>query len=184
MDGKIDEMVGLFKVLNGDLKKSVDKLNECESDEFNFYGRAYLRAYASWIEGSIWIYKNIIMRSDAQWYKQMPLESQLYLFEQDWSIKNNGNPYLQQKKIKTKENLKCFFVVMGQMFERFDVETDTDGWCNIVHFYTVRDRTMHPTSMDSLNLCKKDLDKCNKGRVWLDDIFCKLRKKIYEKTEI
>jgi len=169
--------------MNDDVKTSVMKLNNCNQDEFDFYARAYLRAYASWIEGNIWMYKELIRRIETQWYKNLSTEYQLYLFEYDWKIKNNGEPVLQQKRIKTIDNLKGLFFVLSHIFEDFSIDRGQKGWENVLYFYTIRDRTMHPTNLDSFKISKSDIEKCDNGRVWLEDIFIDLSSKIYEKTK-
>ncbi len=100
---RTEKLFKLFEVLYSDVKTSIYKLNDCSDDEFDFYARAYLRAYASWIEGVVWAYKDLISRVENGWYKVLPTEYQLYLFEYDWKITDNGKPVLQQKKIKTKK---------------------------------------------------------------------------------
>ena len=72
---------------------------------------------------------------------------------------------------------------MSQIFEGFNVDTDKEGWSDVMYFYTVRDRTMHPTNLDSLKISKNDIEKCDKGRVWLENVFIDLGCKLHEKTK-
>lgn len=53
--------------------------------------------------------KDLVKHLERQWYRELPLEFQLYIFDQDWSIKNSGIPFLLEKRLKTKENLKALF---------------------------------------------------------------------------
>lgn len=46
------ELATLFKVLHGDVKEAVNKLNSSPENRA-FYERSYIRAFASWVEGTI-----------------------------------------------------------------------------------------------------------------------------------
>jgi hypothetical protein len=107
----IQALTGFHRLLSADMNLTVTRLKEKE--DFSFWGRAYLRAYSSWIEGLIWMYKESIRKLEYQWHKNLSLPDQSYLFEYDWSIEN-GNPVLKDKKIKTIDNLKAFFKVMSK----------------------------------------------------------------------
>lgn len=169
-----------FKTLNDDVKLSLEKLNASD-DEFIFHAR--VRAYASWIEGSIWLYKELVRSIENKWYLELSTECQLYLFEYDWSQKNSGQPTLKTKKISTKENLKGLLFVMSKLFDDFEYKLDESGWDNVMFFYTIRDRMMHPNHLSSMQIDKNDLKKCHDGRIWLEDKFNKIRTCIVKKID-
>lgn len=141
-----------------------------------------MRAYSSWIEGSIWLYKELIRRIEYQWHKDLPMEYQLYLFEYDWSLSNTGKPTISQNKIKTKQNLKAFFYVMEKLFEQFSVDTSEEGWEQVMYFYKIRDSLMHPSNSSSLEISKNTIEKCEKGRLWLNGNFSKLSEILVAKS--
>jgi len=180
MNDLVQKTTELFDALNSDIQNSILKLNSCNIDEFDFYARAYLRALASWIEGSLWIFKKIISQNEYQWHKNLALEEQLYLFEYDWKIEQD-TPIITQKKIRTKDNLRAFIRVAGHLFDQFKPDIK-GGWSDLMHFYNLRDRTMHPTSLDSLHIRRKDIEICDRGRKWLHETFITLGKCIYDKT--
>lgn len=183
MSKNIQEQFNLFRIMNDDVQLSIDRLNRSNqsSKDFEFYARAYIRAYASWIEGSLSLYKDLIIKIDLNWCKELPLEYQLYLFEQDWSIKNSGEPYLTSKKIGTKDNISCFFRLMSHISSDFAIDKSNSSWSDVVFFYTVRDRMMHPKCCDSLIITTLELNRCECGRIWLNMIFQEIRNKILEK---
>jgi hypothetical protein len=183
MSKNTQEIFNLFKVMNNDVQLSINRLNRDSpsSEDFDFYARAYIRAYASWIEGSLSLYKDLIKNIDVNWCKELPLEYQLYLFEYDWSIKGSGEPYLTSKKIGTKDNISCFFRLISRLSSDFSVDKSKSSWSDVVFFYTVRDRMMHPKNCDSLIITKYELNQCERGRIWLNMVFQEIRNKILEK---
>jgi hypothetical protein len=179
----LNDVFKLLKTLEEDVKKSILRVNESNEEEFGFNVRSYLRAYASWIEGSIYQYKHIISHIEYKWHEELPTQYQLYLFEYDWKINNSGEPVIQSKKIKTKENLKAFFFVMSKIFNGFEVKIDRGQWEDVLFFYSIRDKMMHPLKLDSLVITKNDIKRCDSGRIWLVSIFSQLREKLLEKID-
>jgi len=172
-----------LKVIQDDVEVSVSKLNESSEDERGFYARSYIRAYASWIEGSVWVYKTLVSRVEYKWRQDLSLESQLFLFEKDWKLSNSGEPKLTNRKIGAKDNLKGFFVVMSQMFEGFQVDFGGSEWQEVLFFYSIRDRMMHPNGSRSLDVSDSELKRCDVGRVWLRSQFTSLGHSIKSKIE-
>ena len=167
------EIIDLFKALHNDVEKSIKELNQPQCD-FEYCSRAYLRAYASWIEGSISIIKETLRKIEYQWYKDLPIASQLYLFEYDMRIENSGKPVIESKKISTKSNLKGLFYLCSELFEEFDVDIGSVEWESIIHLYRMRDRMMHPNSSSGIVYTKDEILKCDKGRLWLKNVFEKI----------
>lgn len=154
----------LFKVLYGDVKEAKEAMNKLPENRA-FYARSYVRAYASWIEGTIWMYKRLFEELPSQRVQTLPLEYQLYLKDIDWSM-TNGKPKIKTKKIGTKDNVKGFFQLAMKLYPHFRADISNTGFSNINEMFNMRDRLMHPS--DNAHLCISDdeLDKCEAGRTW------------------
>lgn len=176
-----EEVKAAIVEIETDINMAIRKLNSA-GDEFDFFARAYLRAMGSWVEGALWLHKTIVRQAESQWHLVLPMEDQLYLFETDWEIRS-GKPVQIKKKFSTKANLKSFFYVMSKIFPGYSVDTGGRGWQNILYFYSLRDRLMHPSGISSLIFSREDLDRCDKGRVWLRDQFTELRDEIVKAIE-
>lgn len=159
------ELFEVMKILNMDVEKSIEKLNSGEDFEYN--ARAYLRAYATWVEGTLWMFKELIRKIEYQWYKEMPLELQLYLLENDWDVKSSGEIYIEDKKIRTKDNIKAFFQLAKFFAPNFTVDFECKEWGYVSKFYYFRDRMMHPNSLKSLTYTHQEISNCDLGRKWL-----------------
>lgn len=179
MTHSLEDIKALIFALEEDINLAIAKVNSSE-DEFDFYARSYLRALATWIEGSLWLHKTIVREVEFDWNNVLPIESQLYLAEYDWKIDSRGKPKRETKKIPTKQNLKSFFYVMGQLFENYEADLGGEGWAAVLHFYDLRDRMMHPSGLASLVFSKPDIQRCDTGRLWLKDQFLEIRKNAVE----
>lgn len=182
-DPSFETIQSHLKVIQDDVEVSVSKLNESSEEERGFYARSYIRAYASWIEGSVWVYKTLVSRVEYKWHQSLPLESQLFLFEKDWKLSNSGVPRLTNRKIGAKDNLKGFFAVMSQIFEGFQVDFGGPGWDAVLFFYSIRDRMMHPNGSRSLYVSHSELKRCDDGRIWLRSQFTRLGHSMRSKIE-
>lgn len=169
MNNELNKVSQLIATFNSDVDFAINNLNSSKEDEeeFEFLARSYIRAVASWAEGIIWVLKHAIIHAEGQWHKNLPLESQLYLFEHDWKLSNSGQPKLTSKKLKTEENLKGFFYVAYEIFGGEKADYSGQGWEDLKYFYKVRNQMMHPSNLDSFQINKKCLDKCENGRLWL-----------------
>jgi len=158
----------LIRVLWDDVESSISELNEISSasKDFGFKARSYLRAYASWLEGGVFLFKKMLANLKGDIHKRLTIESQLYLFNYDWKI-SNGVPELSYKRIATKDNIKAFFKVSAQIFEDYKPDFKSDGWNGLMFFYRLRDRIMHPKEIADLSLDMEDLKRCEAGREWV-----------------
>jgi len=172
----------LSKILASDVELAVQKVNEASSDEMQFYSRTYLRAYASWIEGSLFMHKKLIAKTERNWYLELPAASQLYLLEVDWKIANSGEPREFSKKIRTQQNLKAFFFVSQQIFAGYKTDFENHGWGCVKEFYKLRDSMMHPSDSTSFNPSVDQINSCDDGRQWLLGEFRRVRDCMLDKN--
>ena len=182
-DITIGDVEELAMILYKDIGTAISKLVTA-SDNYGFYSRSYVRAYASWIEGKIWLYKEVMRRIEGKWHTDLPTASQLYLFEYDWYVDSSGTARLKQKRLGAKENLKGFFVLMSQLFSDYDVDFGGEGWQSVMSFYMTRDKIMHPSGDTNLDIDKQEVLSFDKGRVWLDGEFEKINKLISDRLKI
>lgn len=159
------ELATLFKILHGDVKEAVEKIDNSPESR-KFYARSYIRAFASWIEGTIWMYKDLLKKLPNQKYLDLPLEYQLFLMDIDWTIKQSGEPKIRTKKIATTENLKAFFRLIRELYPELKAESSGDGFGNLVSMFSIRDRLMHPRDNNGLSISEAELSNCEQGRKW------------------
>jgi len=158
------EYLKLFSTMYDDVNSSASKLNN-HPEEFDYYSRAYLRAFATWVEGTVSMYKEVFSKS-GHLSSKLPQASQLYIFEYDWRISNSGEPKIVHKKIKTKENIKCFFYVLTEIFEGYEVNFNDQGWSDLMLFYKSRDSMMHPKTIECLEVNMSQVKQYQNGGVW------------------
>lgn len=179
MNDRGKNLFELMEVLNTDVNKAIEALNS--GADFDFNSRTFLRAYASWVEGTLWMAKDLVKHLERQWYRELPLEFQLYIFDQDWSIKNSGIPFLLEKRLKTKENLKALFRLAEHINPNFSIDFNSKEWSDVNHFYELRDKMMHPKHVVSLEVDLADINRCESGRIWLYEQFSKAITSFVEK---
>lgn len=180
----IKDELKLIRVLWNDVELSINELNEVldANQNIEYKARSYIRAYASWVEGGIFLFKKMFSQAQGGLHNKLPIESQLYLFDYDWKI-SNGLPKLESKRISTRDNIKAFFKVISQIFEGYDPALSDNGWNELMYFFQIRDGIMHPKNNSDLELSKEDLMRCEKGRDWMKNELSKITdalKKYYE----
>lgn len=172
----INKVKGIFDILKNDVERSIEAVNLSLStpENYGFNVRSYIRSYASWLEGSIWLYKHLITNAKYQWHRTLPIESQLFLYEHNWKIQSNGQPVFQKRRVGTTENIRAFLYVMSELFPNFCSDLSGSGWAAVQHFFKVRDATMHPSDLKDLNIVETDVLQIDAGRLWLVQKFSQL----------
>jgi len=74
MTHSLEDIKALIFALEEDINLAIAKVNS-SGDEFDFYARSYLRALATWIEGSLWLHKTIVREVEFDRNTVLPLES-------------------------------------------------------------------------------------------------------------
>ena len=170
-----DYLVELSLVLHSDIKIARDKIGVAREEELPFYLRSYLRAFGSWAEGTLVLHKKLLRECVTDCIQELPIASQLYLTDFDWKVNRSGLPEKSEKKIRTLDNLKGFFVVSGQLFDCYQSDFGAHGWGRVVDFYKLRNSMMHPSGPESLTVSRKQISDCDDGRKWLDEEFREVR---------
>lgn len=166
----IEQWVAQSDILKKDLSLALLHLNHANEEDYGYYARSYIRTYAAYIEGSIWLYKQLIIRAEYQWHKSLPLASQLFLHEYDWKVASNGALRDKSKSIPTLDNIRAFFKLMQVLFPELVVDLSGEGWQSILAFNKKRNSIMHPTKSDALVVTSKDLEQLKQGVLWFEKV--------------
>jgi hypothetical protein len=175
----MNELFELYKALYSDLELSIKELIGAE-ENFDYRSRCYLRAYASWVEGTIFMLKEIMRKSEYGWYKNLPIEKQLYLFEYDCDLKESGEPYIKNKKIPTLKNIKAIFIIVNEVFGLNKFSASAKEWNHIAELLQARDSITHPKDYKALIVSKKEILRFDDGRLWLKECFNEVWLKLSE----
>jgi len=165
------ELLEVIKVLESDMKFAVQNFNDSTDSNFDFWARTYVKTLGSWIEGNLWVYKYILVNSNIPKALGFSIEEQLYLQEASWKVDNRSEIKVEDKKIGVKQNIKAFMKLMSKHSSSSFEDLSGNGWKGLEQFFDIRDRLMHPKSLNGLNVNKNQIHAIEKGRIWLRSNF-------------
>lgn len=167
------ELLEFTKVLELDINSAIQKLNTAE--DFQFYSRSYIRALASWIEGTLYCHKELFLL-DKDFLSSLTVPEFCYFEEKQVQIKGNGNLSEKTLNIPTEHNLKIFFKVMPvKMGSEAISMSDSEGWHKVTEFYSYRKKMLHPKKTADLQPSIEQIRDFEIGREWLKIQFSKVR---------
>lgn len=173
---RAEELLEFTKVLELDISSAIQKLNT--SEDFHFYSRSYVRALASWIEGTLYCHKELFLL-DEDFLHSLTVPEFCYFEEKQVQIKNNGNLSSKTLNIPTEQNLKIFFKLIPRKMNSEVVNMSDDcGWTKVIDFYSYRKRMLHPKKTADLQPTIEQIKGFETGREWLKTQFSKIRKSL------
>jgi hypothetical protein len=170
-----------IRIIHGDVKQCVNRLNE--NTDFDFWARSYIRAVASLIEGTTFIYKKMIVSLWAERVLQLSTEQQLFFHNLDWRITRSGDVETTDKRLPSKEGLRAFFAQLGMVIPGYKPDFGGKGWAGLSLFYDVRDALIHPKSLQGLKLEKKTVSAIEDGRAWLNEQLKKVNDEMVDRLK-
>lgn len=170
---RLKAIVDLKLSMTNDLVRCIQYLNvltdskqtpKADWDQIYFWGRAYIKFLSSYIEGNVWMHKDMLAHAKFM-MDEMSNEQRLFYKEWDWRL-DNGKVKITDKKINTKENLRAFLHQSSLLLGISDI--DNTNWTILMDFVDVRNGITHPTEPAALMFDLKKIKDFDKARVWFD----------------
>jgi hypothetical protein len=173
-----------FKTL-GDVTRRIQKLLEdaCEAENYlknndsQFARRTYIRSVFAYMEGTIWLLKQLIIQTVFQSkavtnpLQLLSLAELALLSDVSYDLKDNGEPYEQPKFLPTSKNLRLTVSVLNRFTGgSIDLQTNSTTWNRFNQTIQVRNRITHPKNAGEIDITNEEnqhaIEVCN----WFNSI--------------
>ena len=137
--------------------------------ESQFARRVYIRSVFAYIEGSVWILKNVCLNTKPKNGKarKVSVAEIAILLEESYQLKNNGNIRITKNNVKLLENLKFTFKYINHLFTgKIDLQLDTENGVHLKIAKEIRNRLTHPKQVSDLTISDKEIYICQKVCGW------------------
>lgn len=161
---KLEEMGIFIKTIHSDVNACIERINADEDMEF--WARMYIRSLASLVEGTSYMYRDIIRGLWQGGEIKLTTEQQLFFLNLDWRVVNSGQIETTEKKLPSKESLKCLLTQIGVILPSYKPDFVSKGWAQLLEFYQTRDALIHPKTLIALHIKKDKLKELDVGRAW------------------
>ncbi len=163
-----------------DIKKSLNPLLEdaFESEillnsnkSSQFARRTYVRTLFSYIEGTIWILKQVCLNAEAPKSNVRSIEigELLILREEMFELKSNGSIKKTALHLNLLDNLKFIFKTLNRLFVgHIELGTGTANWTNLIEAKKIRNRITHPKDSESFEISDEEIKLCQEVCSWFN----------------
>jgi len=142
-----------------------------ENKESQFFRRLYIRSVFAYIEGSVWILKQVCLNAKSAngEKRKISLSEYSILTEESYELKNNGNIKTVSKNLNLLDNIKFTFKTVNKLFNgKIELGVGTKSWDNLIDAKKVRNRITHPKSDKEMFVDDNEIENCEKVCSWFN----------------
>jgi hypothetical protein len=169
----------------GDVSQRIRKLLEdaCEAENFlknnnsQFEKRAYIRSTFAYMEGTIWLFKQLILQTVFQSkavtnpLRLLSIAELGLLSDVSYDLKDNGEPYEQQKFLPISKNLRFTVGVMNRFTHgSIDLQTNSKTWDRFNKTIKIRNRITHPKNAGEIDITDEEIKHAIEVCNWFNKI--------------
>ncbi len=166
----VSEMLELDKFVNDDLAEAAELFRFTTQD---FAVRTFVRTMAAEFETRLFLLQDFILKlhEETSNIKFSPEELAI-LRSKTYTLRSNGEVQSSIKFYPFKEHLLFILRLFARRFNpKAMPDTSGKGWAAVHSFIKVRNRLMHPKSMDDLRISELEIKAINLAQDWLRDSF-------------
>jgi hypothetical protein len=151
---------------------------ECEklltdNHDSQFYRRLYVRSVFAYIEGSIWILKQVCLKAKSieGHYRKISIPEYSILIEESYDLKNNGDIKKVSMYVNLFDNIKFTFKTINKLFKGdINLGIGTSSWDKLILAKKIRNRINHPKNETDMIISDEEISACEEASGWFDDL--------------
>lgn len=154
---------GFIRTLIGDVQSALTRL---EASDTETHRREAIRTIFAAIEGVAWVYREHVRTAARELGDMTPLLD-FALQEKTYAVNERGDVTEQIRFIPLAAMIRLITQVAERSCPRLKVDFGHKGWSNLKLAISVRNRLVHPKTIEDLTITKGDLEIANSGFSWL-----------------
>jgi len=169
MQSAANELLDLFQLLHQDVAASLAMIQrESVTNTVDlFWRRAYVRSVFAFIEGVTYRMKLLAFEDKDKPDVNFLPEELAFLLEEDFDLNEKGEVISTPAKISLTKNIRFAFKAIARASSiNYELKVGDYGWDALRKAAKVRDRLMHPKSIEDLVVSNDDIDLIIKGSTW------------------
>lgn len=142
-----------------------------ENKESQFFRRLYIRSVFAYIEGSIWVLKQVCLNAKSADGEKRKISIAEYsiLTEESYDLKGNGNIKTVTKNLNLLDNIKFTFKTINELFKgKIELGVGTKSWDNLITAKKIRNRITHPKSEKEMVVHDNEIELCENVCSWFN----------------
>lgn len=160
-----------LKPLLDDAFESEKILSENRSSQF--LRRVYIRSVFAYIEGSIWILKQVCLKAKSMdgAKRKISISEYTILTEETYTLKGNGDIKTVSTSINLLDNIKFTYKTINRLFKgEINIGVGTIAWDNLIKAKSMRNRITHPKNNIDMTISDDEIDICEIVCSWHNEL--------------
>ncbi|MBK9579435.1 MAG: hypothetical protein IPK50_16555 [Fibrobacterota bacterium] len=133
--------------------------------------RAYARSLFALIEGTIWVFKSVLLGLNNEKAIEINIQELAILSEESFSLNEKGEPKTITKFLPLPSNLLFVAKCIDRYFGiKIDLNTGSNKWRAFKASQSIRNRVMHPKSKLEFMITDEEIATLENTCSWFSDI--------------
>lgn len=150
-------------VLVGDVVSATERV---QGNENQTYRRELVRTVFSAIEGLHWKLKRDVFLH-AQVVADLTPHEEAALLEETYSVDDRGNVRAQPKFMPLLSAIRLVISIVKRYRPAYEVDFNHVGWTNLCRAVELRNRIVHPKTLEDLSVSDKEIEQSLSAFYWL-----------------
>jgi len=164
----------------GEIKKALEPLLDdafesenmlIKNKDSQFIRRIYIRSVFAYIEGSIWVLKQVCLKAKSVKGKNRKINIPEFaiLTEQTYDLQNNGNIKVKTKIINLLDSIQFTFKTINKLFKgEIDYGIGGSSWNKLIKAKNIRNRITHPKTESDMIVSDEEIVICEEVCGWFN----------------
>jgi hypothetical protein len=146
----------------------VDAMGRCEQEKFApARKRELIRAVFAAIEGLHWRLKQDVFRHAEDTATRLSLHERAALLEEAYTVDERGIVHTQSRNLPLPTAIRLVFNIVKRYRPEYELDFTHVGWSNLRIAIDVRNRLVHPKTLDDLTVSELEVKQAMSGFGWL-----------------
>lgn len=143
-----------------------------DKNDSQFARRSYVRSIFAYIEGSVWILKQVCLKAKPlSGVRKIHVAEYALLAEETYELKANGDPNTRTKFLRLPDNIRFLFKLINRLFNaNIDIGIGTQTWDSLLEAIKIRNRITHPKNASAFKITDEDIKLCQDVCSWFNDL--------------
>lgn len=165
----LGRLKGMMEVLTNDVEEFMDMAIVPNQIVPFSSMRAFVRAVFALVEGVSFGFRQMVIKAPLANTCLTPGELAI-LNEESYGLKDNGNVSISTRFLKVQSGTRFTFAICKQVYEiQSEINYGDKGWVSFTKAIKIRDRLMHPKSVDSLDVTDDEIGIVSDALHWFID---------------
>lgn len=134
--------------------------------------RNFIRCTFSYFEGTIWLFKQIILEAKPpKGIRTISTGEFVLLNEVSHQLNENGEISTSPLRLKLKDNFRFTFKTINKVFKRqIDIGVGKPQWNDFLEAIKIRNRITHPKKNQDLEISDPEIKLCENTMSWFNEL--------------